>query len=149
MINFETFQKIKLYHSQQGLTASQIARQLTLDIRTVEHWLRQSNFRPRKSPIKKSKLDPFKPTILRMLENHPYSAVQIFQKIGEDGYQGGITILRDFVQKVRPRRAPAFLSLKFAPGECAQVDWGSMEPSRSDQPDADSVFSLWCSVTAD
>jgi transposase len=124
MINFETFQKIKLYHSQQGLTASQIARQLTLDIRTVEHWLNQSNFRPRNSPIKKSKLDPFKPTILRMLENHPYSAVQIFQKIGEDGYQGGITILRDFVQKVRPRRAPAFLSLAFAPGECAQVDWG-------------------------
>ena len=30
-INFETFQKIKLYHSQPGLTAPQIARQLTLD----------------------------------------------------------------------------------------------------------------------
>ena len=82
MIDFEAFQKIKFYHSQKGLTASQIARQLTLDIRTVEYWLSQSNFRPRKSPTKKSKLDPFKPTILRMLENHPYSAVQIFQKIG-------------------------------------------------------------------
>jgi transposase len=124
MIDFETFQKIKLYHNQQGLTVPQIARQLTLDVRTVAHWLSQPNFRPRKSPVKKSKLDPFKPTILRMLENHPYSAIQIFQKIREDGYQGGITILRDFVQKVRPRRAPAFLSLAFAPGECAQVDWG-------------------------
>ena len=26
---------------------------------------------------------------------------------------------------VRPRRSPAFLTLHFAPGECAQVDWGS------------------------
>jgi hypothetical protein len=29
------------------------------------------------------------------------------------------------VRSVRPRPAPAFLTLSFAPGECAQVDWGS------------------------
>jgi transposase len=29
------------------------------------------------------------------------------------------------VRKVRPRRQKAFLKLSFAPGECAQVDWGS------------------------
>ena len=124
MIDFETFQKIKLYHSQQGLTVPQIARQLALDPRTVEYWLHQSNFQPRKTAIKKSKLDSFKPIIIRLLETHPYSATQVFQRIKEDGYQGGITILRDFVQKIRPRRAPAFLTLAFAPGECAQVDWG-------------------------
>lgn len=124
MIDFETFQKIKFYHSQQGLTVAQIARQLTMDVRTVEYWLHQPNFRPRKSPVKQSKLDPFKPTIIRMLENHPYSAVQIVHRIREDGYQGGITILKEFIQKVRPRRSPAFLTLAFAPGECAQVDWG-------------------------
>lgn len=124
MIDFETFQKIKIYHSQQGLTVPQIARQLALDSRTVEHWLQQPNFRPRKSAVRKSKLDPFKPTIIRMLETHPYTAVQIFQRIKEDGYQGGMSILKEFVLKVRPKRAPAFLTLTFAPGECAQVDWG-------------------------
>ena len=124
MIDFETFQKIKLYHSQQGLTVPQIARHLTLDTRTVEYWLNQANFRPKRSTIRASKLDPFKPTIVRMLENHPYSATQIFQRIREDGYMGGVSILKEFVLKVRPRRAPAFLTLAFAPGECAQVDWG-------------------------
>ncbi|MBF0427023.1 MAG: IS21 family transposase [Magnetococcales bacterium] len=124
MIDFETFQKIKLYHAQQGLKVAQIARQLALDVRTVAYWVEQLNFRPRKSATSKSKLDPFKPAIIRMLETHPYSAVQIFYRIREDGYQGGITILRNFVQKVRPKRAPAFLTLAFAPGECAQVDWG-------------------------
>ena len=28
------------------------------------------------------------------------------------------------MRQVRPVRAPAFLTLHFAPGECAQVDWG-------------------------
>jgi transposase len=28
------------------------------------------------------------------------------------------------VRRVRPVRRPAFLTLAFAPGECAQVDWG-------------------------
>ena len=124
MIDFETFQKIKNYHNQQGLTAPQIARHLSLHSRTVKHWLRQTNFIARKSTAKTSKLDPFKPTIIRMLETHPYTAVQIFQRIKEDGYQGGRSILQSFVLKVRPKRAPAFLTLAFAPGECAQVDWG-------------------------
>jgi transposase len=124
MIDFETFQKIKIYHGQQGLTPTQIARQLTLDPRTVDYWLRQTNFTTRKSTSKRSKLDQFKPTIIRMLETHPYTAVQVLQRIREDGYQGGRSILQEFIQKIRPKRAPAFLTLAFAPGECAQVDWG-------------------------
>lgn len=124
MIDFETFQKIKIYHSQQGLTVTQIARQLAIDPRTVDHWLHKPNFTPRKSTVRKSKLDLFKTTIIRMLENHPYTSEQIFQRIREEGYQGGRSILREYIQKVRPKRAPAFLTLSFAPGECAQVDWG-------------------------
>jgi transposase len=60
-----------------------------------------------------------------MLESHPYSAAQILQKIRDEGFQGGYTIVKDYVHKVRPRKSPAFLKLSFAPGECAQVDWGS------------------------
>jgi hypothetical protein len=41
------------------------------------------------------------------------------------GFSGGITIVRDYVRKVRPKREKAFLKLAFAPGECAQVDWGT------------------------
>src|SRR5271165_3644204 len=32
--------------------------------------------------------------------------------------------VKDYVRTVRRVRAPAFLTLAFAPGECAQVDWG-------------------------
>ncbi|MCA1793994.1 MAG: IS21 family transposase [Desulfobacteraceae bacterium] len=37
----------------------------------------------------------------------------------------GITIVEDYVRKIRPPKTRPFLKLVFAPGECAQVDWGS------------------------
>jgi transposase len=40
-------------------------------------------------------------------------------------YYGGYSILKEYVRKVRPKKTKAFLKLCFAPGECAQVDWGS------------------------
>jgi hypothetical protein len=41
-----------------------------------------------------------------------------------DNFVGGITILRDYVRLIRPPKLPVYLKLHFAPGECAQVDWG-------------------------
>ena len=54
----------------------------------------------------------------------PTPPAQILLHLREAGYTGGITILKDYVHQVRPPRIPAFLTLAFAPGECAQVDWG-------------------------
>jgi len=125
MIDFDLFAKIKNHHERRGLNATQIARELGLDPRTVAYWLSQTKFRPRKPVQRPSKLDPFKDSIVRMLETHPYSAAQILHKISEEGFDGGYTILTDYVRKIRPRRTPAFLKLAFAAGECAQVDWGS------------------------
>ena len=125
MIDFELFSTIKSYHEQKGLNPTQIAGELDLDPRTVARWLQQKRFCPRKSSQRPSKLDPFKDSIFRMLETHPYTAAQILQRIREEGFDGAYTILKDYVRKVRPRRSQAFLKLAFAPGECAQVDWGS------------------------
>lgn len=126
MIDFELFSKIKNFQEQRGLKPHQIARELGLDPRTVEKWLAEKRFRPRQPcSQRKSLLDPFKDSIVRMLETHPYSAAQILQRIREDGFTGAYTIVKDYVRKVRPKRPAAFLKLTFAPGECAQVDWGS------------------------
>ena len=74
---------------------------------------------------RQSKLDPFKSTIVRLLAQHPYTAKQLLQRLKEGGYAGGYSILKAYVQHVRPTSAPAFLTLHFAPGQSAQVDWGS------------------------
>jgi transposase len=125
MIDYAGFCQIKHLHEQQGLSAAQIAATLSLDPRTVAYWLTQERFRPRKARQRASKLDPFKAQIVRMLERYPYSAAQVFQRLGEQGFDGGYSLVKAYVRTVRPTRQPAFLKLAFAPGECAQVDWGS------------------------
>ena len=125
MIDYQRFCQIKHLSQEQGLNVSQIANQLALDPRTVAYWLAQDHFQPRKASKRRSKLDPFKHEIIRMLEKYPYSAAQVMQRISEQGFDGGYSIVKDYVRTVRPRRQSAFLKLAFAPGECAQVDWGS------------------------
>ena len=124
MIDYELYCKIKDYHDHRQLTVAQIARELHLDKRTVERWVAAEKFQPRKAAPRPSKLDPYKKQIVRWLESHPYTAAQIFLRLREAGYTGGITIVKDYVHQIRPPRTPAFLTLSFAPGECAQVDWG-------------------------
>ena len=123
MITYETYCIIQRMH-QDNLRASQIATELTLDERTVAYWIGEKNYRQRKQSRTSSKLDPYKPQIIRWLETYPYSGAQIFQRLRNEGYQGGATIVREFVARIRPRKAKAFLTLSFDPGECAQVDWG-------------------------
>ena len=125
MIDYHRFCQIKDLHERQGLNASQIAKALALDPRTVSYWLAQEHFQPRKPGQRHSQLDPFKQEIVRMLERYPYSAAQVFQRLREHGFEGGYSLVKAYVRTVRPQRQPAFLKLAFAPGECAQVDWGS------------------------
>ena len=124
MIDYATFCQIKDYQ-RQGLNAEQIAQALGLHRHTVTKWLNRRDYQPAARTPRSSKLDPFKADIARWLDQHPYSAAQIFQRLREQGYDGGYTIVKAHVRRVRPRRAPAYLTLAFGPGECAQVDWGS------------------------
>lgn len=124
MIDYETFCKIRDHHDRQGLTVAQTARALGVHPQTVAKWVKRARYEARAAAPRASRLDAFKDQVVRLLESHPYSAQQIFQRLQEAGYGGGLTIVKDYVAKVRPARREAFLKLAFAPGECAQVDWG-------------------------
>jgi len=124
MLDYETFCQIRDHLTRQQLTHAQTARALGLNVRTVAKWANVEQFVPRKGVVRVSKLDAFKGQIVRWLDTHPYSAQQIYQRLCEAGYEGGRTIVKDYVHRVRPRHQEAFLKLDFAPGEAAQVDWG-------------------------
>ena len=124
MLDYETFCQIRDHLTRQQLSQAQTARALGLDIRTVAKWANVEQFVPRAGVVRVGKLDAFKGQIVRWLDTHPYSAQQIFQRLCEVGYEGGRTIVKDYVQRIRPRHQQAFLKLDFAPGETAQVDWG-------------------------
>ena len=124
MIDYETYCKIRDCHGRQRLTIAQTARVLGLHAQTVAKWVHRAQYRARQALPRSSRLDPFKAHIVRLLESHPYSAQQIYQRLREEGFDGGFTIVKDYVRKVRPPRREAFLKLSFAAGECAQLDWG-------------------------
>ena len=124
MIDYETYCKLVQLHQVHQLKPTQIARMLSLDVRTVLHWIEEETYRPRQTPRRASKLDAYKPQIVRWLESYSYTGTQILQRLREDGYDGGKSILSEYIAKIRPRKLKAYLTLSFAPGECAQVDWG-------------------------
>ena len=124
MIDYQTYCQIRHLYTEKKLSFRQIARELKLDLKTVRKWARRESFQKASPPKRESKLDAFKGQIVRLLERHDYSARQIFQQIKESGYAGRYTMLKDFVRQVRPKPKPAFLTLHFEAGECAQVDWG-------------------------
>ncbi len=125
MIDYQTFCRLRQLYDEQGLKISQIAVELQLDPKTVEKWVDQPTYQPRQGTRRPSKLDSFKGQISALLERHPYTAQQLLQQLRQQGYAGGYSILKEFVRQVRPVRKPAYLMLEFAPGECAQVDWGN------------------------
>jgi transposase len=124
MISYATWQQLRHLHGDRGLTPAQIAEETGHDPKTVRRWLAKERYEARASKPRRGKLDPFKARVRRMLDDHPYTAAQILAEIRREGYGGGRSILQEYVARARPRKEEAFLSLRFAPGECAQVDWG-------------------------
>ena len=73
---------------QKGLSYTEIARKYHIDPRTAKKYA-ESETRPvyNLSNPKPSKLDPYKEQIRLWLEEAPYSAERIFEKIKEQGFQ--------------------------------------------------------------
>lgn len=94
MIDYETYCKIRQYHGEDGLSMSQIAAGLGIDAETVAKYVRAEKFSPRAGGKRASKLDAFKPLITRLLDRHPYTCTQILQRLREEGYEGGASILK-------------------------------------------------------
>lgn len=124
MITYEVWCQIRDLHHRQGMNVSQIATALQLHPRTVATWAKLLHYQSRKPVVRTSVLDAYKGQVTRLLDSHPFSAQQIFQRLREAGYAGGYTTVKTYVHLIRPKRRAAFLKLVFAAGEAAQVDWG-------------------------
>jgi transposase len=73
-----------------------------------------------------SKLDPHKGSIAAMLDVDPrVPATVIIEHLRRDGYEGGITILKDYLVGVRPLfvGARSYQRTSYLPGEVGHTDW--------------------------
>jgi len=126
MIGYERYCQIK-QAAAAGHNITQIAALLGLHRQTVAGWLQRERYERSRGAqrARRSKLDAYRPAIARFIEAYPLSAMLVWHKLKEQGYEGGYSIVKEYVRRIRPPRPEAFLTLKFAPGQCAQVDWGS------------------------
>ena len=126
MIDYALYCRLKQLN-EQGLSSVQIGQMIGINEKTVRKWLEKKNYTQRKKSAHSSKLDPFNHQIEQWLGQADFTAVQIYQKLQKVGYDGGRSILGDYLRRIRPRHHRAYQTLHFAPGEAAQVDWGACQ----------------------
>jgi transposase len=110
-----------------GLKQRQIARELRVGRDTVKKYLEDPEKTFCSKASRSSKLDPFKDNIAKYLDDDPQvKATVILQHLQQQGFDGEITILRNYLRKVRGKtkyREP-FIRFESKPGEQMQIDWG-------------------------
>ena len=116
---------------QQGLSIRKIAAQLHMSRNAVRRALR-SMAPPtgKRRRVQGVKLEPFKPLIDTWLRDEVkslWTAERIFDELQDRGYQGGRTVLKEYVHEHRPRPTPmAEARFYVKPGQQVQVDWAEM-----------------------
>jgi transposase len=125
MLNREQVDSIYRLHFGEKWSIRRIARHLKLNRKTVSRYLQNPVLVPVRKR-RKSKLDPYKELIDDLLAKDPQvTATRILQRLRQQGYTGGKTILGDYLQLVRPRpKQRGFVRIEEQPGESFQVDWG-------------------------
>lgn len=105
----------------------QIAATLNLDRETVTKYLKNPDIVFQQRKERSSKLDPFRETIRQMIEDYPkIKAPVVLRQIRTKGFDGEITIVRDYLRYLRNDNfsKQAFIRFESDPGEQMQIDWG-------------------------
>lgn len=115
----------RLFH-REGWSKTDIAEKLGMSRNTVARLLELCEPPRYERRPTGSKLDPHRGAILKMLdEDAKVPATVILEHLRRDGYEGGITILKEYVAEVRPLflRAKSYQRTTYLPGEIAHTDW--------------------------
>jgi transposase len=114
---------------QKGLSYKEIGKKHHIDWRTAKRYA-ESNEKPvyELCAPKPSKLDVYKHQIDLWLEEAPYSAQRIWEKLQENGFDGKYTIVRQYVAtRKTDLDEKATVRFETIPGLQGQVDWAHFE----------------------
>jgi transposase len=125
MLRSKTMQTIREL-ATQGESIRAIAAATATARNTVRKYLRGTpTAAPR--PKRGSKLAPFYDQIRQWVtEDHLYNCQTMFDRLQKQGYTGGRSLIKSFVQPLRPPRARQRPVRRYEtrPGEQLQFDWG-------------------------
>jgi transposase len=159
MIRKEDFVVMKALN-QRGIYLKDIAEELGVHPKTVSRALKRGSAPKRERQKRASQLDAHKATIDRLLGEDVWNAMVILRKIEAEGYQGKITMLRDYIRPKRVLR-PSRATVRFETeaGQQMQSDWGEVVVEIAGQPSKvyfivnelgySRRFHFWCSDSLD
>ena len=150
MLNVDQKEQIRRAFHIEGKSIRQIAREQHHCRRTVRAAIRDASptryrlARPRFRPV----LGPFVAFIDDWLARDQFSppkqrhtARRIYYRlVGEHGYAGGESTVREYVHKHRARQSQVFIPLSYEPGEDAQADFGEAMVIMKGRPITVQVF---------
>jgi transposase len=125
VVEVEQWAEIRRMHFVLGVSIKEVARRTGRDRNTVRTALRSSTAPKYSRPSAGSKLDPFKDEIHRLLKvDAKLTGQRIRELIEPLGFDGGKTIVDDYLREVRPLFDPprTFQRTIYRPGEICQFD---------------------------
>jgi transposase len=125
LVGVEQWAELRREHFVRGVSIKALARRTGLSRNTVRAALRSSGPPSYRRERSGSKLDPFKDEIHRLLAKDPELPGQRVRELIESlGFEGGKTIVDDYVREVRPVFAPprTYQRTIYRPGEICQFD---------------------------
>ncbi len=114
---------------QKGLSYVELGRKYHMDPRTAKRYA-ESPQKPEYtlSEPKPTKMDPYKQIVDEWLEEAPYSALRILEKLREMGFDGGYSIVKAYVSSRKmDLNEKATVRFETMPGKQGQMDWGFFE----------------------
>ena len=127
-MNVALWAEIRRLAEREKLSQRAIARRLHCCDKTVRKALAMAE-PPTQTPAPRrtSVLGPYHAQIDALIAKYPeLSAVRVLEEIsrGEQGYRGGIGLVRRYLRQIRPVRGRIYQEVHYQSGEAMQVDWG-------------------------
>lgn len=134
MLSKEDFLVIKA-RAKRGVYHKPIAADLGIHPKTVRRALKRAAAPARTRLKRGSNLAPVRASVDALLADGVWNAGVILRELHAKGYQGGITVLRDYIRPkcvLRPSRAT--VRFETEPGRQLQSDWGEITTRIAGQP---------------
>jgi transposase len=126
VLDVERWAELRREHFVRGVAIKELARRYGIDRNTVRRALRSEGPPVYRRARRASKLDPFEEEIHRLLRQDPRLPGQrVRELIVPLGFEGGKTIVDDYLREVRPLFLPpprTFQRTVYRPGEVCQFD---------------------------
>jgi transposase len=134
MLKKEDFAVIKTLN-KRGIFIKDIAAELGVHPRTVSRALKKDEAPKPQRKRRGSQLDPYKPKIDKLLKENVWNAMVILREIQEEGYTGGVGLVRRYMQPKRTlRTSRVTVRFETQPGEQLQSDWGEVTVEIAGKP---------------